>query len=130
VARRAPPSFDHLIRPLQERWRDRQTQSLRGLEIDSPLELRRLFNWQISGPGTPKYLAHVRCAASRALSRHTAGDLRAGSGPCRQPCHSFCVCQHRLSHLGCDLMEPFGCRLEGTNSGMAVSFEIVGEIHS
>jgi len=27
-------------------------------------------------------------------------------------------------------MEPFRCWLEGTNSGIAVSFEIVGEIHS
>jgi hypothetical protein len=27
-------------------------------------------------------------------------------------------------------MEPFSCRLEGTNSRISVSFEIVGEIHS
>ena len=45
--------------------RDRQAEGLGGLEVDHQLELRRLFNWQISGPGTLNYLVHVRCAASR-----------------------------------------------------------------
>src|SRR5260370_10184538 len=30
------PSLDHLIRPLQERWRDREAEGLRGLEVERP----------------------------------------------------------------------------------------------
>jgi hypothetical protein len=33
------PLFDHLIRPLEERRRDRQAEGLGGLEIDDQLEL-------------------------------------------------------------------------------------------
>ena len=29
----ADPSLDHLIRPLQERWRDRQAEGFGGLEV-------------------------------------------------------------------------------------------------
>src|SRR5258707_734929 len=37
---RPGPSFDHLIRPLQERGRDREVEGLRGLEVDHQHELR------------------------------------------------------------------------------------------
>jgi hypothetical protein len=36
--------LDDLIRPLQERRRDRQPQGLGGLEVDDQLELRGLLN--------------------------------------------------------------------------------------
>ena len=35
------PSWDHLIRPLQERWQDREAGGLGGLEVDYQLELLR-----------------------------------------------------------------------------------------
>jgi hypothetical protein len=34
------PLFDHLIRPLQQRRRDRQAEGLGGLEVDDEFELR------------------------------------------------------------------------------------------
>ena len=36
--------LDDLIRPQQERWRDREAERLGGLEVDHELELRRLLN--------------------------------------------------------------------------------------
>ena len=39
------PLLDHLIRPLQERRRDRQAQSLGGLEVDRQVISRRLLDW-------------------------------------------------------------------------------------
>ena len=36
--------LDHLIRPLQERGRDREAERLGGLEVDHQLELRGLFD--------------------------------------------------------------------------------------
>src|SRR6266851_7078422 len=36
-------SLDHLIRPLQERRRNRQAEGLGGLEVDDQLDLRRLL---------------------------------------------------------------------------------------
>src|SRR5688500_7770079 len=45
---RAPvTSLDHLIRPPQQRRRDREAERFGGLEVDSEVELRRLLNWQI-----------------------------------------------------------------------------------
>jgi hypothetical protein len=37
--------LNHLIRPLQERRRDRQAEGLGGLEVDDELQLRRLLDW-------------------------------------------------------------------------------------
>ena len=47
-------SFDHLIRPLQERRRDRESEGLGGLEVDHQLELRWPFHWQIAWVCTSK----------------------------------------------------------------------------
>src|ERR1700730_6504562 len=41
--------FDHLIRALQERERDRQAEGLGGLEVDDQLKLRRLLDGEVSG---------------------------------------------------------------------------------
>ena len=38
------PSLDHLIRPQQQRRRDRQAEGLGGLEVDDQLELRGLLD--------------------------------------------------------------------------------------
>ena len=51
--------FDHLIRPLQERRRDRQAEGLRGLEVDDQLELRGLFDGQVAGLGALQNLVDV-----------------------------------------------------------------------
>src|SRR5262249_56018968 len=40
-------SLDHLIRPRQQRRRDRQAERLGGLEVDDQLELGRLLDWEI-----------------------------------------------------------------------------------
>ena len=42
---------DHLIRPLQDRSRDRQAEGLRSLEVDHQLERGRLLDGQVSGLG-------------------------------------------------------------------------------
>src|SRR5262249_61024759 len=38
-----------LIRPQQQRLRDREAERLRGLEINHQLKLRRLLHWQVTG---------------------------------------------------------------------------------
>ena len=43
------PSLNHLIRPLQKRWRDRQADGLGGLEVDDQFELGGLFDRKIAG---------------------------------------------------------------------------------
>ena len=53
------PSLDHLIRPLQERRRDRQAERLGGLEVDHQLELRRLLDGQVAGLGALEDLVDV-----------------------------------------------------------------------
>jgi hypothetical protein len=43
------PLLDHLIRPLQERLRDRQAERLGGLEVDPELKCRWLLDRDIGG---------------------------------------------------------------------------------
>jgi hypothetical protein len=43
--------FDDLVRPPQHRRRDREAERLGGFEVDDQLELRRLLDWQVGGPG-------------------------------------------------------------------------------
>jgi hypothetical protein len=42
-------SFNHLIRPLQDRRRDRQAERLGGLEVDDELELGGLLDRKLGG---------------------------------------------------------------------------------
>jgi hypothetical protein len=59
LGHRGPPSpasspasialFDDLIRPQQQRRRDREAESLRRLEVDDELETRCLLYWQVFG---------------------------------------------------------------------------------
>src|SRR2546430_16089148 len=48
-SRRRGDSFNHLIRPQQQRRRDRQAESFGGLGIYDELELRRLLNGKVRG---------------------------------------------------------------------------------
>src|SRR5467141_1888068 len=52
-------SLNHLIRPLQERRRDRQAERLGGLHVDDQLELRGLLDGQVGGLGALEDLVHV-----------------------------------------------------------------------
>src|SRR5713101_7599981 len=45
-------SLDDLIRPQQQRRRDREAEGLRGLEVDHQLELRRRLDREIARAGT------------------------------------------------------------------------------
>jgi hypothetical protein len=56
---RAFALLDHLIRPLQERRRDRQTKSLGGFEVDDQLELGRLFDGEVAWLGALEDPIHV-----------------------------------------------------------------------
>src|SRR6266478_7186537 len=51
--------IDHLIRPLQERRREREAEGLGGLEVDDQLELRRPLDGQVAGLRTLANLVHV-----------------------------------------------------------------------
>jgi hypothetical protein len=39
--------LDHLIRPAQQRWRDREPEGFGGLEVDDQLELGGLLNGEL-----------------------------------------------------------------------------------
>src|SRR5260370_982275 len=51
--------LDYLIRPLQERRRDRQSESLGGLEVDDQLELGGLLDRQVGRLGALENLIDV-----------------------------------------------------------------------
>ena len=72
--RLAAPSLDHLIRPLQERRRDRQAE---GLKLITGSNLIGCSYRQIAGRGTAKDLNDARCDMNRALECYeTSGHLR------------------------------------------------------
>ena len=54
-------SLDHLVRPDQHRLRNRQAQSLGGLEVDYQFELRRLLDGEVGGLGALEDLVDVGC---------------------------------------------------------------------
>ena len=45
----ADQSLDHLVRPQQQRRRDRQAERLGGLEVDDQLELGGLLDGEVGG---------------------------------------------------------------------------------
>src|SRR6266478_3596132 len=61
--------LDHLVRPLQDRRRDRQAEGLGGLEVDHELELGGLFDWQVCGLGALENPVHVEGGARLELRR-------------------------------------------------------------
>ena len=60
--------LDHLIRPQQERLRDRQPEGLGGLEVDEQVELRRLLDVAI----WTRLASYARSAPASANSRLVA----------------------------------------------------------
>src|SRR5439155_22135231 len=63
-------SFNDLIRPQQERWRDREAERLRGLHIEDQLELRRLLDREVGGLGALENAirVHGRPSSKRAIA--------------------------------------------------------------
>jgi hypothetical protein len=59
-------SFDHLIRPHQQRLRDRESEHLRGLEIDHQLELGEALDGKV---GIPRMLRGGRGTPSAGRER-------------------------------------------------------------
>ena len=55
----ADPSLDQLIRPLQERRRDRQAEGFGGLEVDHEVELRGLLDWQVGRLGALQDFVYI-----------------------------------------------------------------------
>jgi hypothetical protein len=45
------PLLDYLVRPRQQRWRDREAERLGGFEVDDELELRRLLDGKVGRSG-------------------------------------------------------------------------------
>src|SRR6266852_1228654 len=64
VCRVVERSFDHLIRPLQERRGDGQAERLRGLEVDNQFERSGLLDGQVGGPGALENLVDVASGTS------------------------------------------------------------------
>ena len=52
--------LNHLIRPLQEGLGNRETEGLRGLEVDDKVKLRRLLNRKIIDLGSLQYPVAAR----------------------------------------------------------------------
>ena len=71
--------LDDLVCPKEQRQRDRQAQRLGGLEVDHQLELRRLLDEQVAGPGALQDLVHVDGSAkvftAKACLRHWGRDF-------------------------------------------------------
>src|SRR6266446_4203749 len=77
----SPSLFDHLIRPLQERGRDRQVESLGGLEIDDQLELGGPLDGKVGGVCAPQDLVNLGSGAPEEIRKtrpitHEAARLR------------------------------------------------------
>ena len=63
--------LDDLVRPQQQRLRDRAPERLGGLEIDDQLELRGLLDWQVRRLGTLR----IACFYLLRRSRKSAMNL-------------------------------------------------------
>src|SRR5215470_15939591 len=61
-------SFEHLIRPRQERRRYRQAEGFRGLQVDEQLELGGLLHGKVGGLGALEDLVNIGRSAPEALA--------------------------------------------------------------
>ena len=61
-------SFNHLIRPVQHRLRNRQADLFRGLQIDDKLKLCRLLHRQITRLGSFQDLALMSAGRFKRMS--------------------------------------------------------------
>ena len=62
-------SFDHPVRPVQHRRRNRQADPLRRLEVDDELELHGLLNGQIGRLGAFQDLVYIDGSAPEQISK-------------------------------------------------------------
>src|SRR4029077_15000097 len=69
LSRRGTVLLDHLIRPLQERRRDRQAEGLGGLEVEQMSSERRCLSRHLVQPELHVHLAIHRCCGSQVLLR-------------------------------------------------------------
>src|SRR5206468_10096504 len=68
------PSLNHLVRPRQHAGGNRQADSLRGLEIDDELKLRRLFYRKVGRLSAFQNLVHIRSGvAVQVVLAHAVG---------------------------------------------------------
>src|SRR5262245_6252352 len=82
------PSFEHLIRPRQQRGRDGEAEGLGRFKVDDELERGRLFDWEVGGLRTLEDLIHVAGRAPVYLDAAcTIGQQITGLGVPRQPGH-------------------------------------------
>ena len=82
------PSLDHLVRPSQQRGRDREAEGLRRLAIDHELERRGLLDRQITGMGPSQDLVHVDGGTPEKIDEvWPVGDQAACPGSFGQPVH-------------------------------------------
>src|SRR2546427_7569768 len=59
--------IDHLIRPQQHRLRNRETESLRGLEVDYQFKLRRVLDGEITWAGSSENLVDIPCGVPKSF---------------------------------------------------------------
>src|SRR5262249_55067368 len=115
-----------LIRPLQERRRDRQPERLPGLDVDDQLELGGLFDGEVARLGALQDLVHVRGAALVEIEKarpvrhetpglHTLPDAVCcrQSAPCCEVCEPCSVAvEYRIGHYEEGPHALFGHRRE------------------
>jgi hypothetical protein len=65
----ASASLDDLVRPRQQRRRDREAERLGGLEVDHELELGGLLDGQIARLRALEDLVDIRCGPSHQIGR-------------------------------------------------------------
>src|ERR1700704_1475419 len=81
--------LDHLVRPAQHRWRDRQTKGLRSLQIDGQFECLRPFYRHFARLRALQDLAHVSATASSGLGHaRPIGQETTGLDKLREHGHS------------------------------------------
>jgi len=71
--------LDHLVRPEQERRRDRQAKRLGGLEVDDQFKLSRLLDWQVRRLGTLRITCFYLLRRSRKSAMNLSDRSRAHS---------------------------------------------------
>ena len=71
IGRKATDWFllDHLVRPDEDRLRNREAQGLGGLEVDHQLELGRLLHGEVGGFGPLQDLVHQRGGLTELLGQ-------------------------------------------------------------
>src|SRR6266851_2810252 len=103
--------LDHLIRPLEERRRDREAKGLGGLQVDDQRELGGLFYGEIAGfraledlvdvgGGAPEYVDTVRPVGHKATRLHVVAQSihRRQAAPCREVCDSCSMIEEYRVH--------------------------------